>query len=321
MPLIRCANCSRPYDFPPALAVRLPSSVARCACGELLFGNKEAMINQLFAAGDLEEIDVSRYEVDPESISRATIERELPAATEGEPRSIRVIARGASKAIDEVFTIDADPLLIGRMGCHIEIEDAELSIRHCEIARSGNELVLRDLGSHTGVFVDGEPVSEKTLSDRMHLIRIGSAMICVEPAAETGVAVEALEIQTEKLLAASPMVMKRLLERGAREAKTATESRLVLVCTKGPCAGQEYEVPPEGGIVGRKGTVKIPDEFLSRKHFAFYRDESDGALRIRDLGSSNGTFLNTLPARDTKVQDGDQIRAGYSEFRLERRPL
>lgn len=321
MPLIRCSSCSRPYDFPPAVAVRLPSSVARCSCGELLFGDKEKLINQLFAAGDIEEIDVTAYEVAPESIPTTTDEKELPGLDEGRPRSIRVIARGANKSIDEIYTIDRDPLLIGRMGCHVEIEDPGLSIRHCEVARTGNELVLRDLDSHTGTFVDGESITERTLSDRMHLVRLGGALVCLEPVDEQGTPVVALEIQTEKLLAASPLVMKKLLERGAKEAKTASETRLVLVCTKGPCAGQEFDVPPEGGIVGRKGTVKIPDEYLSRKHFAFYRDETEGALRIRDLGSSNGTYLNTLPARDTKVQDGDEIRAGYSEFRLERRKL
>jgi pSer/pThr/pTyr-binding forkhead associated (FHA) protein len=321
MPLIRCPKCSKPYDLPPAVAVRLPSSVARCSCGEILFGDKEALISQLFTAGDIDEIDVSEYEVDPATIAKTTIERELLPTAEGEPRHVRVIARGANEAIDEVYTIDTDPLLIGRMGCHIEIEDAGLSIRHCEVARRGNDLLLRDLDSHTGTFLDGEPVTEHVLSDRMHLVRLGGALVCLEPSEQPGVLVEAVEIQTEKLLAASPMVMKKLLERGAREAKTATESRLVLVCTKGPCAGQEFDVPPEGGIVGRKGTVKIPDEYLSRKHFAFFRDETDGALRIRDLGSSNGTYLNTLPARDTKVQAGDQIRAGYSEFRLDRRPI
>lgn len=321
MPLIRCSSCSAPYDFPPAVAVRLPSSVARCSCGELLFGSKEALINQLFTAGDIEEIAVSDYAVDPEAIRPSTMERELPSSTEGEPRSVRVIARGASEPINAIYTIDRAPLLIGRMGCHIEIEDPELSIRHCEVARSGHDLILRDLDSHTGTFVDGEPVTEKIMSDRMHLVRVGGALICLEPTDEPGAPVEALEIQTEKLLAASPLVMKKLLERGSREARRASETRLVLVCTKGPCAGQEFDVPPEGGMVGRKGTVKIPDEYLSRKHFAFYRDENDGALRIRDLGSSNGTFLNTLPARDTRVHDGDQIRAGYSEFRLERRPI
>lgn len=321
MPLIRCSSCSAPYDFPPAVAVRLPSSVARCSCGELLFGSKEALINQLFTAGDIDEIAVTDYAVDPESVPRATTERELPSSMEGEPRSVRVTARGASESINAIYTIDRDPLLIGRMGCHIEIEDPELSIRHCEVARRGDDLLLRDLDSHTGTFLDGEPVKETIISNRMHLVRVGGALICLEPTEESGAPVVALEIQTEKLLAASPFVMKKLLERGAREARTASETRLVLVCTKGPCAGQEFEVPPEGGMVGRKGTVKIPDEYLSRKHFAFYRDEKDGALRIRDLGSSNGTFLNTLPARDTRVHDGDQIQAGYSEFRLERRPI
>ena len=321
MPLIRCSSCNTPYDFPPAVAVRLPSSVARCSCGELLFGDKEALINQLFTAGDIEEIDVSAYEADPESLPITTVERELPPSTEGEPRNVRVIARGANESIDQIYTIDSDPLLIGRMGCHVEIEDAELSIRHCEVTRRGSELILRDLDSHTGTFVDGEQITERVLSDRMHLVRVGGALVCLEPTEDPGTAVEALEIQTEKLLAASPLVMKKLLERGAREAQTATETRLVLVCTKGPCTGQEFDVPPEGGIVGRKGTVKIPDEYLSRKHFAFFRDETDGTLRIRDLGSSNGTYLNTLPARDTRVHDGDQIRAGFSEFRLERRPI
>lgn len=321
MPLIRCPKCSRPYDFPPAVAVKLPSSVARCACGELLFGNKEALINQLFEAGDINEIDVSQYEVDPETIPQATIERELPPPSAGEPLSVRVVARGANESINAVYTIDEAPLLIGRMGCHIEIDDAELSIRHCEVARVGSDLVLRDLQSHTGTFVDGEPTTEKILDDKMHLVRAGGALVCLEPTDEAGTLVEALEIATERLLAASPLVMKKLLARGAREAKEASEMQLVLVCTKGPCAGQEFPVPAEGGIVGRKGTVKIPDEYLSRKHFAFFRDEDDGSLRIRDLGSSNGTFLNTLPARDTRVQDGDQIRAGYSEFRLEKRPI
>jgi pSer/pThr/pTyr-binding forkhead associated (FHA) protein len=320
MPLVRCPKCSQPYDFPPAVAVRLPSSVARCACGEVLLGNREAQIQRVATHGDLEEIDVSSYIVDPEMLPATTVARALPEP-EGRPRSIRVVARGAGESVDSIYTIDRDPLLIGRMGCHVELDDAELSIRHCQISRTGSDLVLRDLDSHTGTFVDGEPVSELVLSEGMHLIRVGGALVSIEPTDQEGEKVEAIELATEKILAASPLLMKKLLERGSREAKAATETRLVLVCTEGPCAGQEFEVPPEGGIVGRKGTVKIPDEYLSRKHFAFFRDAEDGSLRIRDLGSSNGTYLNTLPARDTRVHDGDEIRAGYSVFRLEKRAI
>jgi pSer/pThr/pTyr-binding forkhead associated (FHA) protein len=48
------------------------------------------------------------------------------------------------------------------------------------------------------------------------------------------------------------------------------------------------------------------------------RDE-EGSVRVRDLGSRNGTFLNTLPAKNTKVQGGDEIRAGVNRFRIDHR--
>jgi pSer/pThr/pTyr-binding forkhead associated (FHA) protein len=62
--------------------------------------------------------------------------------------------------------------------------------------------------------------------------------------------------------------------------------------------------------------VRVPDEFLSRRHFEIVRD-SDGSPRVRDLGSRNGTFLNTLPARNSRIHTGDEIRAGVNRFRIE----
>ena len=66
---------------------------------------------------------------------------------------------------------------------------------------------------------------------------------------------------------------------------------------RGPLDGQEFEIPPSGLVVGREGHVRVPDEFLSRRHFEVV-PEADGTIRVRDLGSRNGTFLNTLPARE-----------------------
>jgi pSer/pThr/pTyr-binding forkhead associated (FHA) protein len=62
----------------------------------------------------------------------------------------------------------------------------------------------------------------------------------------------------------------------------------------------------------------VQHKFLSRRHFEVHRDNR-GRVRVRDLGSGNGTLLNTLPARDTKVQAGDEIRAGVNRFRVEER--
>ena len=100
--------------------------------------------------------------------------------------------------------------------------------------------------------------------------------------------------------------------------KPAASARVVLVCVAGPLQGQEFEMPPGGLIVGREGHVRVPDEFLSRRHFELMRDE-DGALRVRDLGSANGTTLNGLPAQNTRVQGGDEIQAGVNRFRIDER--
>jgi hypothetical protein len=106
----------------------------------------------------------------------------------------------------------------------------------------------------------------------------------------------------------------------ARELAEAEAKRVVLVCIDGALKGQEFELPPTGLVVGREGHVRVPDEFLSRRHFEVIPD-SDGVIRVRDLGSRNGTFLNTLPAHDTKVHPGDVIQAGVNRFRIEQRVL
>lgn len=65
----------------------------------------------------------------------------------------------------------------------LPIADPALSRHHCVIDRSGTALVLRDLGSKNGVFVNGCPVTERTLTDGDQ-IRIGdSALLLMLPAA------------------------------------------------------------------------------------------------------------------------------------------
>ncbi|HWS71965.1 MAG TPA: FHA domain-containing protein, partial [Thermoanaerobaculia bacterium] len=103
-----------------------------------------------------------------------------------------------------------------------------------------------------------------------------------------------------------------------RQRESTAPKRSILVCIEGALQGQEFEIPPTGLIVGREGHVRVPDEFLSRKHFEVL-PHPDGTIRVRDLGSRNGTFLNTLPARNTKVHGGDEIRAGVNRFRIEER--
>jgi len=312
MPLIRCPKCGQAYDVPGVVAVRLPSSIATCQCGEWLSGSKAAVLARIMDVDQIREIDMSPYRVQAPVEAPFT---EVPPADQppARARSVRIVARGTYASINTVFTIEEHPLWIGRRGCHVELEDAELSIRHCSLFVRGDQLVVRDADSHMGTFLDGQPVTEAVIEEGVHLLRAGSAIVSVEPTEQIGLPVEPISLEV-LLVADEAELEKKML--AIRETEAA--SRVVLVCVEGSLAGQEFEVPQTGLVVGREGHVRVPDEFLSRRHFEVVRDE-DGALRVRDLGSRNGTFLNTLPARNTRVQGGDEITAGNNRFRVEER--
>ena len=310
MPLIRCPKCGQAYDVPGVIAVRLPNSIATCRCGEWLSGSKAAVLARLVDVEKVREIDLAPYRVDaPFSADEKPAAEDEPPVR---PRSVRVVARGAYDSLNTVFTIYEHPLWIGRKASHVELDEAELSLRHCSIFVRGDALVVRDADSHMGTFLDGQQIDEAVIGDGVHLLRVGSAMVSVEPTDQIGLPVEPIPLD------ASVMTDESELAGKIRTRAIQPPSRVVLVCVEGPLTGQEFEIPPAGLVVGREGHVRVPDEFLSRRHFEIVRDEG-GDVRVRDLGSRNGTFLNTLPARNTKVQTGDEITAGMNRFRVEQR--
>jgi pSer/pThr/pTyr-binding forkhead associated (FHA) protein len=311
MPLIRCANCGQAYDVPAAIAVLLPNAIATCHCGEWLAGSKAAVLARLLNPEEIKEIDLSPYKVDR---AEETPAPKVPLVGPGKPRSVRVVARSGGQSIDRVFTIGQHPLWIGRKGCHIDIDEADLDIRHFSISLQGDQLVLRDADSHRGTFLDGQRIAEAPLNEGVHVVRAGAALLSIEPTEDQGMPVQPTRLRTTEILDES-LLAKKIRERAAQP---ETPKRNILVCIGGPLNGQEFEIPATGLVVGREGHVRVPDEFLSRKHFEVVPD-SDGNIRVRDLGSRNGTFLNTLPAQNTKVHGGDEIRAGNNRFRIEQR--
>ena len=316
MPLIRCPKCGQAYDVPGAVAVRLPNAIATCDCGEWLAGSKAAVLARMLGPDQIKEIDLSPYRATAALHSPFEEISEPDSEESGEPLplSIRVIARAARESVNTVFALGAHPLWIGRKGCHVELEEAELDIRHCSIFARGPQLVVRDADSHMGTYLDGQKIKEAVIGDGVHLLRVGSALVSIEPTDTPGVAVEPISLADAEVFDDSAV---RALEARARE-EAAANGRALLICISGPLDGQEFEIPSTGLTVGREGHVRVPDEFLSRKHFEVVHGE-DGTFRVRDLGSRNGTFLNTLPARNTKVHRGDEIRAGVNRFRIERR--
>src|SRR5437660_12410754 len=108
MPLIRCAKCGQAYDVPGVIAVRLPNSIATCACGEWLSGSKAALLARLMNPGEIKEIDLKPYRV--EASEEAPTAPAAATQEPGRPRSVRVVARGAKESVNTVFTIGAQPV-------------------------------------------------------------------------------------------------------------------------------------------------------------------------------------------------------------------
>ncbi len=66
-------------------------------------------------------------------------------------------------------------------------------------------------------------------------------------------------------------------------------------------------------VVGRQeGDIVVDDPSVSSRHFQV--EERDGQFVLRDLGSSNGTFLNDRMVRTAPLQSGDRIQAGSTLF-------
>ncbi len=73
-----------------------------------------------------------------------------------------------------------------------------------------------------------------------------------------------------------------------------------------------YDLSQDYLITGRKDAdVLINDELCSKKHALLYQS-FEGFLKLKDLSSKNGTFLNGAKITDSRVSIGDSIRIGKS---------
>lgn len=88
-----------------------------------------------------------------------------------------------------------------------------------------------------------------------------------------------------------------------------------------PPEGSPKVVDLTGGPIrlGRSSnaTVELDDVYVSDQHAEFLPD--DDGWRVRDLGSTNGTYLNGAKVtQPTAVSAGDQVRLGKTRVEVRR---
>src|SRR5205823_13048588 len=79
---------------------------------------------------------------------------------------------------------------------------------------------------------------------------------------------------------------------------------------------QRIELTPLPFVLGRESSAHftVPSASVSKAHAEIY--ESDGHYWIRDLGSSNGTFVMGQQVREAPLEHGDIILLAKSEFQF-----
>lgn len=171
-------------------------------------------------------------------------------------------------------------------------DDPFLSPRHCRFSFVGGRLLLEDLGSLNGVFRKVRGEIDLTFGDEL---RIGRQLLRIEPcppAAGAG--------RTSHLSWGSPNPGYRAM------------LQQILV---GGTIGEVFPLLPGETLIGREeGTITFPrDRFVSGRHALLTVGEP--ALRIRDLDSSNGTFIRIRGA--VSLQDGDFLLLANQILRVD----
>lgn len=192
-----------------------------------------------------------------------------------------VIAREGEEV--QRLRLGAGAFVIGRQeGCDVVLDDKEVSRQHARLLIDGPVVVLQDLGSGNGTFLDGAAVEQAVL-----------------PLDET------FEIVpftfSVRLVGEIP----------------APEPEAWLEIVDGPGTGQRFRLGSAEAGIGRHEDqqVRLPDQSASRAHATVSR-EGDGWV-LRDKGSVNGTLVNDAKVDRHPLVDGDTFLIGNTTLRFD----
>jgi pSer/pThr/pTyr-binding forkhead associated (FHA) protein len=127
-----------------------------------------------------------------------------------------------------------------------------------------------------------------------------------------------LPVFAEGRPAAAPLELED--ESALGEMELSSSQLITLEALSGPQKGQKAEVTKTPLTLGRSfGDVGLADGKISRIH-ASLEVYGERAVVLRDIASTNGTFVNGKLISSARLQDGDTIRVGSMVLMLRVRP-
>lgn len=105
-------------------------------------------------------------------------------------------------------------------------------------------------------------------------------------------------------------------QRTERTQAPRSDAVLVHIYPTGPAIGSRHLLGEQNRVIGRGDVcdICIEDSSVSRRHASI--EPNEGGYCVRDLGSTNGTFLNDQAVESATLSDGDYLRVGQVIYRF-----
>lgn len=110
-----------------------------------------------------------------------------------------------------------------------------------------------------------------------------------------------------------------IIEKGNKFSDKDFEKKVPsLTCLAGDQVGRRIMLADDRITLGRapEATILVKDAHASRLHLAVEFDPAHGHYLVRDLGSSNGTFLNGTRITEAVLRDSDKVLIGNTILRF-----
>lgn len=200
---------------------------------------------------------------------------------------LRLRNQSQSSGLHEVWLVEPRLVIGTAKECQLVLREEGLKKQHAVVDISGESLRLRALG--TQIELNGRPINEGencelNTGDKLSIASV--VMDIVDPK------LERREVNQAKL--------------GAQAAQSNRKQDWALKANHQALSDKVYTLS-EQTVVGRSSEcdIVLAAAHLSRQHARLFIDQ--GALYVRDLGSSNGTFLNGVRVEEARVRRGDEL--------------
>jgi len=287
-----CPGCGNALSATPATFTERPGP------GGTLASNERAELGlALPGAPEVFEFVQRADSLRPNSIEVAVVPRShRPAATGSGQAHLAVISQDGSTG--QTHWIERGSVDIGREEGDIRLlGDGYVSTRHARVFARGSAFFLRDLESLNGVYLrvrESEPLRDADL------VLLGSEVLRFE------------------ILSGVDQGLGSANERGTDVYGSPARPRYACLAER-TVEGVDrnvFYISTNETVIGREfgDLVFTTDSFMSRRHAAIQRDPTAGTFTLRDLGSSNGTYLAIRG--EVELREGDHLRVGQHLFRF-----